>query len=299
MKKVMVFAAVVLCTQPAWALRFMGPPTTEIEGGQFGIGFEWSHSQFDVRSNDLDEVANVESNVYFTRLLFGVAKGAEISGLIGLSDIEDTEEDGLRSVNDVTWGAGLKLNFGKSGPFDIGAAFQISSLVGDDKTAVGPFIAEGKLDAYLIELTVGPTYKTHGVCLYGGPFVHFITGNFEGRVAGLHETVDVEQEESKLGGYVGISTEIADNSNVNLEYHFTDDSYAIGVGIIHRFGGPSGPAAQGTSKQYNSWPMSLSEKPPKKYGDREKLKTDSSGEPVRDKDGNFVFVPVSEGEQGK
>jgi hypothetical protein len=299
MKKVMVFAAVVLCTQPVWALRLMGPPTTDIKGGQFGLGLDWSHSQFDIRSNDFDATANIESDVYFTRLLFGIADGAEISGLVGLSDIEAIEEDGLRSANDVTWGAGLKLNFEKSGPFGLGAAFQISSLEGDDKTAVGPFIAEGDLDAYLLELAVGASYKLHRVCLYGGPFVHFITGDFEGRVAGLRETIDVQQEESKLGGYVGISAEIVDNSNVSLEYHFTDDSWAVGVGIVHRFGKVSETTAQVSSRAYNSWSTSLSQNPSETYVAKERLKTDASGEPVKDKDGNFVFVPVSEAEQGK
>jgi len=301
MKKVILFAVVVFCAQPVWALRFMGPPTTDIRGGQFGLGLDWSHSQFDIRSNDLDldTAANVEANVYFTRLLFGIADGAEISGLIGLSDIEESEEDGLRSTNDVTWGAGLKLNFIESGSFGLGAAFQFTSLEGDDETAVGPFIAEGDLDAYLLELAVGASYKLHHVSLYGGPFVHFITGDFEGRVAGLRETIDVEQEESKLGGYVGISAELADNSNVTLEYQFTDDSYAIGVGIVHRFGKPSAPAAPVSTKEYDSWPTSLSTNPPEKYAIKERLKTDASGEPVKDADGNFIFVPVYEGAQGK
>lgn len=298
MKKVLLFATVVLCAQPALALRLMGPPTTEIKAGQFGIGLDWSHSQFDIRSNELDEVANVESDVYFTRLLFGIADGAEISGLIGLSDIEEIEENGLRSVNDVTWGAGLKLNFAESGPFGLGTAFQISSLTGDDKTATSPFIADGDLDAYLLELTVGASYKVHRVCLYGGPFVHFITGNFEGRVAGVRDVIDVEQEEAKLGGYVGVSAEIAANNNVNLEYHFTEDSWAVGVGIVHRFGKPSGPAGQVKPKQYNSM-QSLSESSPMEYGAKKVLKTDSAGEPVKDANGNFVFVPASETEQGK
>jgi hypothetical protein len=301
MKKVILFAVVVLCAQPVWALRFMGPPTTDIRGGQFGLGLDWSHSQFDIRSNDLDldTAANVEANVYFTRLLFGIADGAEISGLVGLSDIEESEEDGLRSTNDVTWGAGLKLNFIESGSFGLGAAFQFTSLEGDDETAVGPFIAEGDLDAYLLELAVGASYKLHHVSLYGGPFVHFITGDFEGRVAGLREVIDVEQEESKLGGYVGVSAELAADTSVSLEYQFTDDSYGIGVGIVHRFGNANRPSARAASQETPSWPTSVIPIRPKEDTVRERLKVDASGEPVKDKDGNFIFEPVNERAQGK
>jgi hypothetical protein len=86
---------------------------------------------------------------------------------------------------------------------------------------------------------------------------------------------------------------------VSLEYQFTDDSYAIGVGIVHRFGKPSRPSARAAFEEDNSWPTSLNPNPPKKYASKERLKTDASGEPVRDKDGNFVFVPVYEDEQGK
>lgn len=299
MKKVVILTIVVLCAQPVWALRYMGPPTTDIAGGQFGIGLDWSHSQFDIRSNELDEVANVEANVYFTRLLFGIADGAEISGLIGLSDIEQPQEDGLRSVNDVTWGAGLKLNFIESGPFALGAAFQISSFEGDDKTAVGPFIAEGDLDAYLLELAVGASYKVHRVCLYGGPFVHFITGDFEGRVAGLRDTIEVEQEESKFGGYVGISADLAADTSASLEYQFTDDSYGIGVGIVHRFGGAKKAVTRTTSQDTPSWQTSVSPITPKKYATKERLKVDASGEPVKDENGNFIFEPVTDRAQGK
>jgi len=292
MKRAIVMVILVLGASPAWALRFMGPPTTDIEAGQVGLGFDWSHTQFDVRSNEGDFRRAVEADIYFTRLIFGVADGAEISGLFGISDMEERQENGFRSGNDFSWGVGTKINFGQSGPFDIGAAFQISSMYGHDTSGL-TYADRVELDAYLLELAIGPSFKVGGICLYGGPFVHFIVGDIEARVGSSHDSIDVEEEESEFGGYLGVSGEIAANTNLGIEYHITNDSYAIGVGIVHRFGQPSRPRVRAGLRDLGSW-SSVEQRKPTQYANRMKVKTDASGEPVKDAKGNFVFIPVDD-----
>ncbi len=227
----------------------------------------------------------MESDAYFARLLFGVTDWAQISGGVGISDIEKYV-DGYRSGNDFAWGVGSKLRFWESGPLELGAAVQLTSLRGGGGTSSG----YAKLDAYVIELAVGPSYETHGICVYGGPFVHFIVGDLERR-SPSYNTIDVDEEESEFGGYVGMSAEIVKNTSVSLEYHVTNDSYAIGVGIVHIFGAPSRPTTKTRVNSGRPWP-----KFPKKVVtepiQKEKLKTDADGKPVKDKDGNFIFVPV-------
>lgn len=295
MKRAIVMVILVLCTSPAWALRFMGPPTTDIEAGQVGLGFDWSHTQFDIRSDEGDFTQGVEADVYFTRLIFGLADGAEISGLFGISDIEERQENEFRSGNDFAWGVGTKINFGQSGPFDIGAAFQISSLFGHDSSGLS-YADRVELDACLLELAIGPSLKVDKICLYGGPFVHFIIGDIDGRVSGSHESIDVEEEESEFGGYLGISGEIAANTSLGVEYHLTNDSYAIGVGIVHRFGQPSRPHVRSGLSHTSSW-SSVEPRKPTEYVNRMKIKVDASGEPVKDAKGNFVFIPVDKAEE--
>ncbi|MEA3225338.1 MAG: hypothetical protein U9Q07_05250, partial [Planctomycetota bacterium] len=102
MKKTLVFAVVVLCTSPAWALRFMGSPTTSGKSG-LGLGFDWSHTQFDIKSDDVDGTAQLTNDIYFARLLWGVADWAEVSGMIAISDIEDNGEPSFHSGKDVNW----------------------------------------------------------------------------------------------------------------------------------------------------------------------------------------------------
>lgn len=295
MKRTLIFATVVLCAaSPVWALRFMGPPTTKAKAGQFGVGFDWSHSQFDIRLDDVG-TAKLESDVYYARLLFGVADWAEISGMIGMSEIEDDVEPEFRSSNDVTWGVGSKLRFWQSGSLDLGAAFQLTSLRGDDELAIDPFTTlKSDVDAYIIELAVGPTYTVDRISVYGGPFVHFITGDLEEKIGSFKDKIDIEQEGSEFGAYVGLSADIAENTNVSVEYHWTDDSYAIGVGLVHRFGAGSKPKPR--SRATSGQPRPRLKKTPQKALTapirEDKLKTDEKGRPVTDKDGNFIFVPV-------
>jgi len=294
MKKVLIFAAVVLFANPVWALRFMGPPTPKSDSGQIGLGFDWSHSQFDIRSDDISvrPKPNMDNDIYFARLLLGVNEWVEISGSIGISDIEHDTEGGFRSGNDFAWGVGSKIKFWESGRTDLGAAFQLTSLTGDSETTtlLDQNISNPKLEAYVLELAVGPSYETHGVCLYGGPFVYFITGDIEGKRAGSGSEIDIEEEESEFGVYMGASAEIVKNTKASLEYHLTNDSWAIGAGIVHRFGRSN---KHKNSSKAGSWSDTSKKKASaEKDFPKERLKTDESGKPVKDENGNFVFVTV-------
>lgn len=295
MRKTLVFATatVILYASPAWALRFMGAPTTSGRSG-LGIGFDWSHTDFDVRLKDAG-TAKLESDVYFARLLLGVTDWAEISGMIGMSDLRDDRTDGdFHSSDDVTWGIGSKLRFWQSGPLQIGAAFQATTLQGDDDVDVSGVTVDAKYDdAYIFELTVGPTYSvTPKVKVYGGPIVHFISGDLEEKSLGIKTRTDVDAEDSEFGGYFGASVELVENTTISAEYHFTDDSYAIGVGIVHLFGPKSKPVPK--SRQYSGRPWPRLRKAPAKPVQKEKFLRDEAGNIIKDEDGNFIFVPVED-----
>jgi hypothetical protein len=255
---------------------------------------DWSHSQFDIRYDDewiFPDGAAVESEMYFARVLFGVADGAQISGHIGVTEIDSALDDSdYHSGNDLAWGVGSKLNFGRMGPCDLGVAFQFTSLRADDRTFVGPLLIREKHTAYLFELAVGPTYQTHGVSIYGGPFLHIITGEEEGWIDSMRAgSMDIEEEGSEVGGYAGISVEAATNTNIALEYQFTDDSWAIGAGIVHRFGGRQ-PTRNAVRTR--PWPRLPRVEPAEKTVPTKKLKVGADGKPLKDGEGNFIFEPV-------
>lgn len=43
------------------------------------------------------------------------------------------------------------------------------------------------------------------------------------------------EQESEFGGFIGISAELDESSNVGIEFQFTGDADAIGIRYVRRF----------------------------------------------------------------
>lgn len=239
MKRVII-TFVIFISNPCWALTYMGPPTSNIKGGQFGLGGEYSFSQMDIRLSGygLIDTIDIEANTYFARLLFGIANNAELSVKLGIGDIEEDASDGFSSGNEFAWGVGAKAGFGGSETIRPGVLFQLISLSGDDSAIVGPYIIEGDFDAYEIQVATGITFDADDFCIYAGPFLHLIVGDLDASVGAVGMSLDIEQE-SEFGGYAGFAWNIADNTDLAFEYQLTGDADAIGISLVHRFSGPT------------------------------------------------------------
>ncbi len=64
-----------------------------------------------------------------------------------------------------------------------GGLFQISWFSSED---TGTLVSAGhtitgtqEIDAYQIQIAVGTTYEMEGLSIYGGPFLHFIGGDYD------------------------------------------------------------------------------------------------------------------------
>jgi hypothetical protein len=228
---------IALLAGPAWSLTFMGPPTSGVKKGDFGLGFDVSMGELDVELSGYGQsaTAEMETSNYFARLLFGLADNAEFSVRLGLSDIEEDASGGFDSSTEFAWGLGAKGKIAGSAELQAGLLFQLTSIYGDDSAIIGPYIVEGDFDAYEIQLATGLTYKADQLCIYGGPFLHLITGDLDASVGPVDLSLDLEQE-SEFGGYAGIALQLADNTNLAVEYQVTSDADVIGIGLMHRFG---------------------------------------------------------------
>ena len=94
-------------------------------------------------------------------------------------------------------------------------------------------------DLFEMQIACGPNYLiTDNLSVYGGPFLHFVKGDMElsGSIDGAsgRGSCDLKQE-SEIGAYIGLSAELAKNSDFNIEYQFTGDAQAVGFRFIHRF----------------------------------------------------------------
>jgi hypothetical protein len=276
----------------------MGPPTSNVKEGDFLLGFDYSDSKTNIEwrgNGEKGTLKDVEGNFYLGKVGLGISDGFEFFGRFGTSEIEDTG-------NEFAWGLGTKATFGQKDNVSWGALFQYMSLYAEDTQNIGGYLLDGDLDVHEFQFAVGPTYNINELSIYGGPFFHFIEGDADLEYLGSTSLVDIEQE-SEFGGYVGIGWQISENSTLNVEYQFTDDADVFGIGLIQRFGAPPKPE----KRTITHWPIPEFKTEPKKVEvdasgriiKGYKVKRDSSGKIIKDENGNFVFFPVYEEEQGK
>jgi hypothetical protein len=100
-----------------------------------------------------------------------------------------------------------------------------------------------ELDIQEIQVAVGPTVQLEGISVYGGPFLHFVTGEIDIDVAGLDSfsalnrldaSLDI-REESVFGLFGGALGEVDQNTSWFAEFQVTGDAWGIGIGGIRKF----------------------------------------------------------------
>lgn len=240
-----VIMLLALCSQ-AYALSFMGPPRAELDQGQYSIGLDYAFSEMDIEfsGNGLTGTQDdVETNMIFANLGYGIAPNLEAFLRLGASK---TEFDDYSSDAEFAYGFGFKATFAQEGDLTWGGLFQMTWLNSDDTSTLflegHTITGKQEFDVYEIQLSVGPTYETEGLSIYGGPFLHLVNGDYDwsGTVTGPivngsgSFSFDVE-EESVFGGYIGLTKELTSNSNIGVEFQFTGDAQAVGLRFVHRF----------------------------------------------------------------
>ena len=122
----------------------------------------------------------------------------------------------------------------ETGDVDWGMLFQIAVASGDDTATIKGFSVSGDFDICEMQISVGPTLRGDNVCLYGGPFVHVVSGDVDISIAGQESSFDIK-EESVLGGYVGVLLKISEIANVAIEQQWTDNAVVFAAGLSWRF----------------------------------------------------------------
>ncbi len=232
MEKKLLLVAVVLMVagSAALALPPMGPPTAGLKTGQLRVGVEYAYSDVDMELEGY-ELDSVTSNMIFGNLGYGIMDDWEAFVRLGVANV-DYDDGDFSGDYGFAWGLGTKVTFLKQENLNWGALFQMTWTNSEDTLGV----VDVEVDAYEIQIAVGPTYKlSDTLSIYGGPFAHLIDGDVEGTIAGLGSaTVDLE-EDSAFGGYVGAEAVLADNTSLFGEFQFTGAGWAIGTGISCKF----------------------------------------------------------------
>ena len=234
MRKLLMVLMLFCAAGKAFALNTMGPPAATIDKGQFAAGLGYCWSKVDMEVSALGFTTTVEDQgieTFLANLVFGLHENWELQIDLGASD---TEFEQGSQATDFTGGFILRTTFGKKGEVKWGGTSSVHwyKIQGGGVYDGIPWTEEDCWSE--IQFSVGPTWERDRWCLYGGPFLHFINGEFDGTVGGIDISGDFE-EDSIFGGFVGARIGLTTNTELGIEYQQTGSAHAFGASILFRF----------------------------------------------------------------
>lgn len=227
-----------------------------------------------VRINDL------AMNMFFGTLAYGVCDNWDIFVRVGASDAGDDATAtaniprnpndpnalvdqlgvpqryplrGLDSNFGLAWGVGTRATFCRSGPWSFGGLIQATWFKPGDSDIRHPgpvfaglgeeFVGNAELDFWETQVSLAVCYQVDTWRLWAGPFLQFVTGDFDrdGRI--LFDGVDVGdrfrasselQQESEIGAHFGADWGLNEQLDLWVEGQMTGDSWFAGVGLVFK-----------------------------------------------------------------
>ena len=264
-----VFLTVGLVASTAVALDPMGPPVAGLAEGQLKVGIDYSHSTMDLELDNgtwselLDGVPldagegvpftikNFKAYRTYANIGIGATDAVEAfvrvggtSGRFGDSVWQDSEE--FESSTDFAAGGGVKATFYDDGALRVGGLIQGSWAEYNGTLSAPQWFASDRVEMDLtqVQIAVGGAYTwDERFTLYGGPFVHFLSGDFDDTFSVVDATTgglltsnynwEID-EDSVFGGYVGAQLELSDNCSFNIEYQSTGAADAVALSLLWR-----------------------------------------------------------------
>ena len=243
----------------AFALDLMGPPRATVEQGQIGTGADFSLGEMDIElkngkwvenqagvfqdaGNAIDiSLGDFETMELYGSIGYGIAENWEAFLRIGakkagFGDSIWAQGEDFDSGIDFAVGGGVRATLFEIGDLEIGGLFQANWCNLDGKLDASHWPSPVFVEVDLIEMQIalGATYPwTDSVSVYGGPFVHYIQGDFETQFTNFDITWDID-EGPNYGGYLGAVVEIAENCFFNVEYQHSADASAFAAGLMFR-----------------------------------------------------------------
>lgn len=269
MKKIIISSiALLLLATSTFALDPLGPPVATSKDDNVVIaGLEYLYSEMDLHADSLlvetplgnlqfpsTEIKAINMNKFYVNLLSILGDNYDIFLRLGITDASPDKNKNHENlagyIGDsdygLTFGGGFRTTLYQSrdGRVKWGLLAQLSyaGLDFDENTYSinGSNVSlSANVDMLEIQLAAGPSFQiTDQISIYGGTLLHFVKGNAEirGNVneVSVQGSSDLEQI-SELGGFIGLSTDLAKNTKFNIEFQLTDDAQAAGLRIVHKF----------------------------------------------------------------
>lgn len=235
MKNVIILSVLLIFCNQASALTYFGPPASILKQNEFAVNISHSESEANIELSGYglsDTLNNVELNTTYTRIYYAPVDDLTIFLDLGYAHIEADE---FKS-SDFAYGVGLQGTLKKEGDVTWGGIFQAHWYGLEDDWTFAGYSGKHEIDAYEIQVALGPTYTLNNISIYGGPFFHFIGGDWDITAQGSNETLSFSiEQESEFGGYIGIDGMLNDKLNWFAEYQITNDADALCFGLRINF----------------------------------------------------------------
>jgi hypothetical protein len=238
----------------AMAVAPMGPPVATLGEGQaaFGLGYAYSNADVEV-SGPLTgltgdaELDNFTNNMYYGCIAYGISDEWNVCVAAGAADAAfDADGSGKDFDGDTDFGFAVQATrtlYDNGSDTKWGTLFQYSrgessdtiqsagQSFGHDAIPLGSGNYDLDLDWYEVQLALGPAVQVNpDLCIYGGPFLHFLEGDLSVKNA-TQDEYELQQL-WELGGYIGAVINIGANASVGLEFLYTGDGWGAGVGAM-------------------------------------------------------------------
>ena len=253
-----------------FALDLMGPPAAELKKDMFRGGLEYSFSSMDL---DLIEgkalvyrngallvsgpaasikIKDFKVNALYATVGYGIFENCEAFLRLGAAKAtfgDSLWDQGEEFDSDIDFaiGCGVKATFYEEFDWKIGAIFQInrSELDGeiDSSSWTIPQPNFVEISTTEMQIAMGATYMySSRLSIYGGPFAHFISGNFDYDFNNIvDQGLDIGtfsweiNEGPTFGGYIGAQINIAKNFTGNIEYQHISNANVFGANIMMKY----------------------------------------------------------------
>ena len=259
---------IALSHSVACAFDPIGPPAARLKTGWSATTLEYLYSNMDLEADGFtlagieffpDAVEGIKSNKVYANFASGLQDYGEVFLRVGAMDASSGTGDNWSDfVGDSDYefaiGAGAKFNFGQSQDgvhtWSLVAQTSYASLdLGIKTSPILDSIAtlSAQLDIWEVQIALGYTRRFGDrLQVYCGPFLHYVSGDADIKGSILTDvgeaieggatkaSTDLEQE-SNVGGYVGVEWSRDDAFGVCVEWQFTSGGYAVGGGLIWRF----------------------------------------------------------------
>jgi hypothetical protein len=269
--------ALAVLGSTAWGGAPMGPPMALLGEGQWGLDFEYGSEEIDLRAcgtltevspgfvdtaDELFHVKDLESNMFFGSLAYGVCDNWDVYLRLGVADAQDDIHTGPGEVPlnfdgdyGFAWGVGSRATFCRWGAWSFGGILQVTWFDPDDtsyagSTATETWSGDTEMDYWQTQAGLAAIYHMDVWSFWAGPFLQFVDGDLDinesftilpsGPSGTATASMDLKQE-SEFGVHFGANYEMSRQWNLWAEGQWSDDSWLFGAGVIFKpeevFGG--------------------------------------------------------------